>query len=366
MVITNDVIERILEFKRNMYWLFLENLDEFHLKRSNIEETLKELQKSEKKFVKDMLDLEEVKREGEVVRNFLNKFKRSKKNNNLLNAAIENLKGSKLNKRQRDLISAKLTDSLKLIERNKKILNSIEKSEVLNQNYVKLQKYSYIERILNRYRGMDWLIAFKKIHLYYKENNGYGAALGNLIPLLKEMAENEKNFVINNLQNDTERINEHIKYYNNCIRLPISEKLELSDIFIECLGKLYEKKMPKYKARLQEIEDYKIAHRDWLGRYKDILAMYWKITEGKNYVENERKTVQEVIAKLRKDIKIFIKGEKEKHKNKKLEKDNPQWKGVLKRNKDIINIIKKYSLYNFENQRKEAEEQIKTAKSKLR
>lgn len=179
--------------------------------------------------------------------------------------------------------------------------------------------------------------------------------LYDIIPLIQELAVEEKRRDLLLNQDDLELLNENIEKYQNYINLRISNTLDLSDILQEAYSGLYRIRESNLEYKVNEIEkekeeiaerarqedkgnnkkneeDYKKA---WLVKYQYFLNKYKKARNGKKiYILEECKSIKQVIRVLMEEEGEML--------------DTTKRAGLVKP-EQILKLISEYEgLYKFE------------------
>ena len=358
-----EVILRVrkeVEKTLNQIYVYLKK---FHLNEEAFEDTLKRIETSEIEFIRKIMNLKEVKQEGDVVRSYLERYLKKKiYPDDVLKRAKQNLKYHSLRKSQERLLLSKLNEFIKIKERNANILNKIGKSVEIKETYSKLQRYWDLEKFLGKYTNWDYIEGLNRINFVFKDE--FNKILDDLIPLVNKIAEKEKLSILLKLPNNIDIVQNYIERYEKYISYPTSDDLGVLSIYNKCLLDLHAKINPEIRAKLLIITKYKKTNKNWLDSYQLVLDKYRELSKGKYFIDEERKTIKEIIAKLRKDARRYEIGEKSKSRPTERE-GGGMWRGVKIRCEEILTIIVKYPKYIFRNQREEAENTLREVKNKI-
>lgn len=344
----------------------MEDLGDIKLDEAHIEGIIKNLKRPVNDRIKEILKIDAFYEEREEIQITIREARQLGSQEEFLENVLKNLKKSKLKGKVKKSINKEFKNLKQIKERNDIISLKIDKSEALNDMYNHLKHFWILDPILERHINQDYVRGLSEIHLF-NDKKEERDALYDAIPLIQELAVEEKQRDLLLNQNHLDRLNRNIEKYQNYMDLRISDTLDLTDIFQEAYGGLFkireknldhilngieeEKEEMAKKARQEDEdkgvekkseEDYKKA---WLDNYQYYLNKYKRARNGRKIrVVEEKKSIKIVIRELMEEEEEML--------------DTTKRAGLVKP-KQILKIISEYKgLYEFEKERRWAEHEM--------
>ncbi len=343
----------------------MKNLGEIKLDDAYIEEIIKNLRKPVNEYIKEILKLDVFNEEREEIQKVIQEASQLEPKREFLENILKNLKKSKLKGKIKKSLNKKFKKLKQIKERNEMISLRIDKSEALNDMYNLLKHSWTLEPILERHLDQDYVRGLSDVHLFNDKEEERNA-LYDIIPLIQELAVEEKKRDLLLNQDDLDLLNENIEKYQNYIDLKISGTLDLSDIFQEAYSGLFRIRESNLGFRVNEIEKEKeeMAERArqedkgnkkkneedyqkaWLAKYQYFLNKYRNARNKKKiYILEEYKSIKQVIRVLMEEEVEMLETTK---------------RAGLVKPKHILKLISEYEVfYKFEKERKWAEHEMK-------
>ncbi|MEE9378768.1 MAG: hypothetical protein V3V33_12120 [Candidatus Lokiarchaeia archaeon] len=357
-----DVIKRIQKEKTRFYKEICENFKKLRVEKENIEEILKNLEKSSKDFLEEILKQEEFKDKKPELQNIIDLSKKHMQKRDLIEEILWNLKRFriyrknrktlkkelrkyKLEKEYRVLFKKKLNELRRILDINEAISLKFDKSEALENLYKNIHTLWILESILENYQEEDYIEGLKRILLAYRDDH----SLEDLIPFLKEIAEEEKTKILGVSRNNLDNLNKNLKKYKKYIKERVSDYFELIPIFEGGLSELYNIADSNLRYRVQQVEKYKEKHENWIENFPTVLNMYKSARKKENiFIREERDALDQIFHYLREQEHEMLETTKK--------------AGYVKPER-ILKLIEEYNdIYEFERHRRWAEHEKKQYK----
>lgn len=150
MIIVKKVYERIKDEKTKIYKRILENLREPQLNENNIEDNLKNLEKTLNGFLDDFLELETFKAKRGEIQSIIIEAQELKEDKDLVEKILYTTRKSKLKLKIKKSFIRQLKNFKQIRERNKRILLRINESEELEQLYNIVNNFWKVEPFLEK------------------------------------------------------------------------------------------------------------------------------------------------------------------------------------------------------------------------
>lgn len=308
MIIVEKVYERINDEKTKLYKKILENLGEPQLNENNIEDNLKNLEKTLNGFLDDILDLETFKAKRSEIQGIIIEAQELKKDKDLVEKILYTTRKSKLKRKIKKSFIRQLKNFKQIREGNKRILLRINESEELEQLYNVVNNFWVVEPLLKKNHDQNYIERLQNIYRSNRfTNDRVLEALHDLIPFWKRIATEEVKKTFSGNLNDLNYLQRNIAIYTNYLKINILYDLDLSEIYENCLSELHQTDR-HLKYEIQLVKEKMERTKDWIENYSKYLKMFKKAKKGRIiFINEEHKALKVIFTKLKKEMKEHLK-----------------------------------------------------------